>query len=117
MAIRKREVDGIGVLDLVGDFYGGRETEALDRAIATEIALGNFVLVLNLAECRLMNSTAFGVLIGTHRVVEAMGGEITLCGAEGRMKHLLAVLHVGQLFAHFPTEDQALAAMGRRATA
>ena len=117
MAIRKREVYGTTVLDVGGEYYGGKETDALDRAIANEIALGNLRIVLNLSQCRMMNSTAFGVLIGAHKVVEAMGGMITLCGAERRMKRLLAVLRVHELFDHYPTEDEALEALGPRATA
>ena len=117
MAIRKREIDGIVVLDLSGEYYGGRETDELDRAISVELALGNLQLVLNLSECRIMNSTAFGVLIGAHKMVEAMGGVIKLCGAERRMQSLLRVLHVHELLDHHPSEEDALAALGRRATA
>ena len=117
MAARRREIDGIVLFDVSGEYFGGPETEALDRAIAKEIALGNLRLVLNLSECRAMNSTAFGVLLGAHRVCQAIGGVIKLCGAERRMKNLLSVLHVNQLLDHYPSEGDALAAFAHRATA
>lgn len=117
MAIRRREIDRIVLFDVSGEYFGGQETDALDRAIANEIALGNLLMVLNLTECRVMNSTAFGVLIGAHRVCESIGGVIKLCGAEPRMKSLLKVLHVNELLDHYASEADALAAFAQRATA
>jgi anti-sigma B factor antagonist len=117
MSIHRREIDGIVVLDVSGQFFGGPETEALERAIANEIASGNPLLLVNLSECRAMNSTAFGVLLAAHRTCQAIGGVIMLCGAERRMKSLLNVLHVNQMFATYPSEAEALAAFAHRATA
>ena len=117
MAILRREHDDIVIMDVSGEFFGGPETHALDRAISNEIALGNLQLVVNLSGCRAMNSTAFAVLMGAHRVIRAIGGEIKLCGAQRRMQNLLQVLHVNQLLEHHATEEEAVSAFEKRATA
>jgi len=117
MAILRREHNGIVILDAAGEFFGGPETHALDRAIANEIALGNLQLIVNLSGVRAMNSTAFAVLIGAHQVHHAIGGELKLCGAQRRMQNLLKILHVNQLIEHYASEEEAVSAFEHRATA
>jgi anti-anti-sigma factor len=117
MNIQKRTDGGIVVMDVAGEFFGGPETQALERAIAEEIAVGNVRILLDLSRCRTMNSTAFGVLIEGHHACDRMGGVIKLCGAGHRMKSLLGVLHGEQLFEHHATEAEALASFRERATA
>ncbi len=117
MTLRRRENDGIVVLSVAGEYFGGRETDALERAIQDEIERGNQWLVIDLSECRVMNSTAFGILIDAHRACAARGGLVKLCGAEGRMKNLLGVLQVERFIDHYASADEALASFTQRASA
>ena len=117
MIVRRREVDGVVVLDLAGEYFGGLETQELERAIADETASGRALLVLDLSRCRSMNSTAFGVLIEAHHACERLGGVIKLCAAQGRVQSLLDLLHARSLFELYPTELEARASFTARATA
>lgn len=115
--IHRRETAGIVVLELSGEYFGGLETHALEQALGDEIAAGNTLMILDLANCRAMNSTALGILIDAHRACEAQGGVIKLCAAHGRIKTLLDVLHVERLFEQHATEADARASFTQRASA
>jgi anti-anti-sigma factor len=117
LIVRRRELDGVVVLELDGEYFGGLETQELERALAHETAAGHALLVLDLAACRAMNSTAFGVLIEAHHACERLGGVIKLCGAHGRVRSLLDVVHAQSLFEIHPGEAEALASFASRATA
>jgi anti-anti-sigma factor len=117
MSIQRRESAGIVVLDVAGEYFGGLETHALEQTLGDEIAAGNVLLLLDLSSCRAMNSTALGILIEAHRACEAQGGVIKVCGARGRMKALLRVLHVERLFEQYETSAEALASFVQRASA
>jgi anti-anti-sigma factor len=117
MSTRRHENGPVVVLGLRGDYFGGPETDVLGRAIADEIARGNVLLLLDLRECRSMNSTAFGVLIEARRACAARGGALKLCGAERRIRSLLDVLHAEHLIEGYATEAEALVSFAQRASA
>lgn len=117
MRIQRRESAGVVILEIAGDYFGGLETHALEQALGDEMAAGNVLLLLDLSSCHAMNSTALGILIEAHRACEAQGGVMKLCGAQGRMKSLLNVLHVERLFEQYATEAEALASFVQQASA
>ena len=110
MSVRRREVGGVTVLYVGGEYYGGDETDALRKTILDQAAAGNTRLILNLWECGMMNSNALAVVVEAHRNYASRGGEIILCGAERRMKSLLVVSRLYDLFRHYETEAEAVAA-------
>ena len=57
MAIRRRQVQSIVVLYPKGSYFGGDETDELQKAIMDEATGGNQRLVLNMSECTALNST------------------------------------------------------------
>jgi anti-anti-sigma factor len=117
MSVRRREIGGVVVLDVVGEYYGGRETAILDRVLSEEVQAPIACLLVNLSECVGMNSTAFGVLFRAHHACRARGIRTKFCGAAGRMRALIQVLQAGVLLDHHGTEEEALAAFAERATA
>ncbi len=110
MGVRRRQVQTIVILYPAGNFFGDRETDELQKAILDEAAAGNQRLVLNLAECQALNSTALGVLMRGYANYKARGGEIKLCGLGKRLKDLFTMTKLIMVFDHHDTEDEALAA-------
>lgn len=110
MAVRRKRGDGVTVLYVGGEFYGGKETDDLQAALRNELAAGNKRVVLNLSDCGMMNSTALSVMIEAKKEYEAQGGEIRLCGVERKMKSLLVATRLYEWFAHHDTETEALVA-------
>ena len=109
MAIRRRQVQGIVVIDARGSFFGDSETEELQRAVMDEAAAGSTRLILNLSECQVLNSIAIGVLMRFFASVRGRGGEIKLCGLGKRIKDLFTMTKLIMVFDHHETEEQALA--------
>jgi anti-sigma B factor antagonist len=108
MAIRRRQVQGVVVVDVRGSLFGDSETEELQKAVTDEAA-GNTRLILNLTQCQALNSIAIGVLMRCFASVRGRGGEIKLCGLGKRIKDLFTMTKLIMVFDHHETEEQALA--------
>lgn len=110
MAVGRKQVRSIVVISPKGRFFGDKETDDLDKSIASESAAGNLRLVLNMAECEALNSIAIGVLMKAYTSYKNKGGEIKLCGLGKRLKDLFVMTKLIMVFDHHDTEEQALAA-------
>jgi anti-sigma B factor antagonist len=110
VAVKRREVRSIVVLNLKGRFFGDSETDELEKSMMSEAAAGNKMLVLNLAECDALNSVAIGVLMRAYANYKGRGGEIKLCALGKRIKDLFTMTKLIMVFDHHDTEEQAIAA-------
>jgi anti-sigma B factor antagonist len=117
MSVRKRAILSVVVLEVIGSFFGDAETDELAQAIAQVGAEGNRHLVLDLEECKVMNSTALSVLAQAHRDYAARGGVIRLCGLQKRMQNILSLTRLLDLFGHHPSLDEALASFAEAESA
>jgi anti-sigma B factor antagonist len=113
MSVRRRDILSIVVLELNGSFFGDIETEELAQAIDQVTGEGNRHLILDLTECKVMNSTALSVLTGAQQNYAARDGHIRLCGIQKRMYDILSVTRLLNLFGHHPTLDEALASFAQ----
>ena len=110
MAVKRREVGPIVVVNLKGRFYGDSETDELEKAIMAEAAAGNRMLILNMNECEALNSVGIGVLMRGYANYKGRSGEIKLCGLGKRLKDLFTMTKLIMVFDHVDTEEEALAA-------
>ncbi len=110
MAVRRKQVRSIVVLYPKGSFFGDTETDELQKALMDEAAAGNVRLVLNMAECEALNSTAIGVLMRAFANYKGRSGEIKLCGLGKRIRDLFTMTKLIMVFDHHETEDEAIAA-------
>lgn len=110
MGVRRKAHAGITVIAATGEFWGGDETDQLRKAILDEAAAGNTRLLLDLSDCSMMNSTAIGVLVEAYRNYAGRGAVIKLCGLQRKMTSALVVAKLINIFGHYPTEAEALAA-------
>jgi anti-sigma B factor antagonist len=109
VAVRRKQVGPVTVLQLRGNFFGDRETDELQKAIMDEGATGNTRLVLNMTECNRLNSIAIGVLMRGYSNYKGRGGEIKLCGLGKQLKDLFIMTRLIMVFDHHDTEEQAIA--------
>src|SRR6266850_8149722 len=86
MAVSKRHIGRIVVLDLAGRFYGGEETDELAKAIQDALAEGNTRLILNFSECVYLNSVALGVVIAAQDTYGQRDGSVKLYGLGKRLQ-------------------------------
>ena len=110
MAVRRKQVQTVVVLQLKGGFFGDNETDELQKAIMDEAAGGNTHLVLNMADCQSLNSIAIGALMRGYANYKSRGGEIKLCGLGKRLRDLFTMTKLIMVFDHHDTEEGAIAA-------
>ena len=110
MAVRRKDIRSIVVLELKGSFFGDKETDDLSQAIMDAAASGNERLVLNLSGCQALNSIAIGALMRGFANYRGRGGEIKLCGLGKRLRDLFVMTKLIMVFDHHDTEEQAIAA-------
>ncbi len=113
MAVRRKTEGNITVLGASGEFYGGDETDQLRKAILDEATAGNTRLVLDLSDCSMMNSSGISVMVEAYRTYADRNGEIKLCGLQKRMTNLLVTAKLINVFGHYPTVAEALAAFAQ----
>ena len=109
MAVKRKEVRSIVVLNLKGRFYGDRETDELEKAVMDEAAAGNQHLVLDMSECEALNSVALGALMRGFANYKTRGGEIKLSSLGKRLKDLFIMTKLIMVFDHHDTEELAIA--------
>ena len=97
MPVRNEIVDGVTVLHVPGDLFGGDETDALERAIQREEAAGNLRLVVDLSQCNRIDSTALGVLIAAHGRFGTRGAQFKLHGLQDRIVRQLRRIGLPEL--------------------
>ena len=114
MAVKRREVESIVVLDLKGKFYGGQETDELEEVIRKAMATGNTRFVLNMSGCARITSPVLSILTEGKKTCEVRGGDIKLCGVGGQPLTLLEMTALLLRFDHYPSELGAVAAFSRK---
>ena len=113
MGIQRRTAgSGVTVLQINGEYFGGDETDRLREAILAEAASGNTRLLLDLTGCGRMNSNALSVMVEAHQSYVARRAEMKLCGLQKQMISYLVMTRLIDVFSHYPSEAEALAAFG-----
>lgn len=110
MKIEVREVDGITILDVSGEMYGGPENLRLVEVIEELGGKGKLDVVLNLAKVKYVASTGLGIMMRARAKFAALGGKIRLCNLNERVLSLLYVTKMNLLFDVYKKEDEAIAA-------
>ena len=98
MKIQRREEDGVVVLRLAGDLYGGSETLAIVETLERMGIEGQLDAILDLSRVRHIASNGFGILVRARRTYARYGGMFVLCGANSRVMSLLEVTRLNLIF-------------------
>jgi anti-sigma B factor antagonist len=113
MAVRRKDVGEVVVVYPKGSFFGGDETDELEKTIMDVAASGNQRLLINLSDCEALNSSAIAVLTRGYVHYKNKGGEVKLCGLGKRVKAIFVLTKLIMLFDHHDTEEAALAAFAK----
>ncbi len=108
MKIKRREVDGITVLDLSGEMYGGPDNMKLVEMITELVDDKKLDLILNLSKVKWISSTGLGIMVSARSRYAKEGGVIKLMNPNDRVLGILQVTRLNLIFDVFPTEQEAL---------
>ena len=107
--INQRRAGNVIVLDLKGRVRIGGTSLALHRAIRCLADEGKTQILLNLAGVTHIDSTGLGELISSHITLRDKGGEIKLAHLTERLRELLVITKLLNVFDVYDDEPQALA--------
>lgn len=111
MKIKQKEVDGITVLDLAGEMYGGPENMKLVDVISELADQEKLDLVLNLSKIKWISSTGLGILVSARSKFAKQGGVIKLAHPNERVLGILQVTRLNLIFDVYSSEQEALASL------
>lgn len=108
MKIKTREVDGVTVLDISGEMYGGSENMDLVNVVTELAKQKKLDLLINLSNVKWISSTGLGILVSARSRYAKEGGVMKLCRPNDRVLGILQVTRLNMIFDVFPTEEEAL---------
>ncbi len=108
MKIKKKEVDGITVLELSGEMYGGPENMKLVDVVSELVEEKKLDLVINLSKVKWISSTGLGILVSARSRFAKEGGVVKLCQPNDRVLGILQVTRLNLIFDVFESEKEAV---------
>jgi anti-sigma B factor antagonist len=111
MKIKKKEVDGVTVLNPSGEMYGGPENMKLVDTVMDLAEEGVLDLVINLAKVKWISSTGLGIMVSARSKFAKQGGVIKLANPNDRVLGILQVTRLNLIFDVFDSEEEAIASL------
>ncbi|MCK4537815.1 MAG: STAS domain-containing protein [Candidatus Krumholzibacteria bacterium] len=108
MKIKKKEIDGIAVLELSGEMYGGPDNMKLVDVVSELAEEKKLDLVINLAKVKWISSTGLGILVSARSRYAKEGGVIKLCQPNDRVLGILQVTRLNLIFDVFNSAQEAV---------
>ncbi len=96
------------VVHLRGKLLGGPFAAELNSALHKMLDEGKKNVVLDLDGVTILNSSGFGILVGSYTTVKNSGGELKLARISSHINGLLSVTKLNQIFKDYPSIEDAL---------
>ena len=103
----ERRVDDVVIIDLEGGLTLGKHE--IEHVFKELLDRGEKNLLVNMAEVTYMDSTSIGDLVVGHLEASKLGAHFKLLSLPPRIKELLTMHHLIQVFEHYESEDEAVA--------
>lgn len=110
MKIKSNEVDGVTVLEVSGEMYGGPENMKLVELLEELAAKEKKETVIDMGKVKWIASTGLGILVRARTKYTELGGTVRLCRLNERVLTLLAITKMNSLFDVHSSQDEAVAA-------
>ena len=111
MKVKQKEVDGVTVLELSGEMYGGPDNMQLVDLVSQLASEKKLDLAINLGKVKWISSTGLGILVSARSRYAKEGGVIKLCHPNDRVLGILQVTRLNLIFDVFDDCKQAIAAL------
>jgi anti-sigma B factor antagonist len=108
MKIKKKEIDGVAVLELSGEMYGGPDNMKLVEVVSELVEEKKLDLVVNLSKVKWISSTGLGILVSARSRYAKEGGVIKLCQPNDRVLGILQVTRLNLIFDVFDSTKEAI---------
>ncbi len=109
MKLKAKLFESVLVLELKGKIMGGPDASVFRDELKTHVDQGVTKVVVDLGKVDWMNSSGLGILIGGLTTVKNGGGEMKLARATDKIKSLLMITKLVQVFETHETVEGAIA--------
>ena len=109
LRINQREASGVVVVDLNGRVTLGDGCQDLSQLLLDLIAKGQNKILLNLAQVDFIDSAGIGVLTKGLVATRRQGGTVKLLNLTAKIRDLLQITNLYQVFEVFTDEQAAIA--------
>jgi anti-sigma B factor antagonist len=110
--ITRRATDRIIIIEASGRLVAGDEATQLRDLVKRLTSEGERFFVLNVAGISYMDSSGLGLLLSIYATIRGQGGDVKLVNVGDRVKDLLKMTKLSEVFQIFESENRALAASG-----
>ncbi len=107
LQISRHETGGVPVLDLQGKITLGESSRALRKALDEVVTEGHKRVILQMAKLTHLDSAGLGSLVAGYNSIKQTGGVIALVAVPERIREILELSRLTQLFVITDTEEQA----------
>jgi anti-sigma B factor antagonist len=104
-----RSTDGLTVIELSGKIMGGPDAAQLNDRLHELLESGRIHIVADLSKVEWMNSSGLGILISGLTTIRNAGGDLKLAAVTDRIKSLLTITKLANVFDIHDTVEQARA--------
>ncbi len=104
------------VFEIKGKLLGGPEATELNDSIKKYLEEGKKNIVIDLSGVTYVNSTGMGTLIRNYTTVMNSGGKLKLASINERMRGLLSITKLNQIFEIYDTVEDAVNSFGQVAS-
>lgn len=109
MKIKKTMQNDFVILSFEGDMMGGPEAVKINEEINRLLDERKLKLVVDLGNLNRMNSSGLGILINALSTFKQNGGQLKLAHPRERIKSLLLITKLDNIFDIYDSIDEALA--------
>ncbi len=111
MTFGEKQLGSVTVIELNGDVLGGPDANELHSKLRDLLNEGKKNIVIDLVKVEYMNSSGLGMMTSMLSTVKSAGGNLALANPAERIKSLLTITKLNQLFKTFDDIDQAIASL------
>ena len=110
LTLTTRQGEGCVIVEASGRLVAGEPSTQLRDLVKRLTAEGARSFVFNLAGVSYMDSSGLGLLLSIYATIRAQGGDVKLANIGDRVKDLLKMTKLTEVFQIFEDENPALAA-------
>src|SRR5258706_10797669 len=110
MGINVRKSGDTAIFDLEGRLALGAPVDEFRNAWTEAMASGSKIIVVNLANVTMVDSSGIGTMIRAHSAVSAGGGKLRIVAANTTVRQAFRITRLDKVFEFHETEETALAA-------
>ena len=108
LEIKERELKGAVVLDVVGEFAVGSAHELLLEKVREQISAGRRQVVINLSQCRRIDSAGLGELVTCLVTATRHDASLSLANVPQPIRGLMKMTNLLKAFEIYETEEEAV---------